>query len=332
MTNERVKRDDKVTIEMTQRTARPVSKGMEKLLLSEPQKILDQGMIRLVDYMGVEGSIVQAARVSYGAGTKSFREDRGLLRYMMRNGHTSPLEMLEVKIHVKLPIFVARQWVRHRTANLNEMSGRYSELPAEFYIPEVSRIQKQSTQNKQGSGEPFDPDFAGDLVSAFHAFGNAEFKQYQYMTAHDVSLELARINLPLSTYTEWYWKTDLHNLLNFLRLRDDSHAQHEIRVYANWLHDMVRVWTPNVADAFQDYTVQALRSSRQEVSALQEMVKGYILNVAADRQEARKAIKKLSESQLSECSDRERREFWRRLDVKSVVQSLPEKFDEPSSY
>ena len=256
---------------------RPHSEALDAIL-GVPTDVLDHGFIRVIDYMGDEPAIVQAARVSYGEGTKLISEDRGLLRYLMRHRHTTPFEMCEIKLHVKLPVFVARQWIRHRTANVNEYSARYSILAREFYVPEAEDIQQQSVSNKQGR-------FDGGLSEADQRYiqsqmqesANRDFDLYDLL-AHDgeegedrglnVARELARINLPLSTYTEWYWKVDLHNLLHFLSLRADPHAQKEIRVYAEVICQIVEAWMPNVWEAFVDYRLDAHTFSKQEMAIL----------------------------------------------------------------
>ena len=254
-------------------------------LLGYAQPVLDHGFIRLIDYMGNEAAVVQAARVSYGKGTKKSSEDRGLLRYLMRHRHTTPFEMCEIKLHVKLPIFVARQWIRHRTANVNEASGRYSILSREFYVPKLDDIQQQSKTNKQGRENPLSDRDRKTVQDDLATGANAAFDLYDVLIndeedGFNVARELARINLPLSTYTEWYWKVDLHNLLHFLSLRADPHAQMEIRAYADEMLRLVRFWVPNIYDAFVDYRLEAHTFSRQEMDILRKMVQpdfgGYV--------------------------------------------------------
>lgn len=237
--------------------------------LDKEFKVLDHGFVRLVDYMGSDAAIVQAARVSYGEGTKKVSEDRALIRYLMRCRHTSPFEMVEFKFHVKLPIFVARQWIRHRTANVNEYSGRYSVMKQEFYIPEAKDIRFQSTVNKQSRSEEEVPDELKrrfiDFLKRTHA---ASYEEYERLIEAGLARELARIGLPLSLYTEWYWKIDLHNLFHFLRLRLDPHAQLEIRQYAHVMADMVKIVCPMAYEAFMDYSFNALSFSGPELKAL----------------------------------------------------------------
>ncbi len=240
-------------------------------LLDKEFKVLDHGFVRLVDYMGGDAAIVQAARVSYGEGTKKVSEDRGLIRYLMRQRHTSPFEMVEFKFHVKLPIFVARQWIRHRTANVNEYSGRYSVMKEEFYVPEPKDIRFQSAVNKQGRAEEEVPDelkqrFIGFLKRT-HA---ASYEEYQRLVEGGLARELARIGLPLSLYTEWYWKIDLRNLFHFLRLRLDPHAQQEIREYAKVMAEIVKVTCPLAYEAFEDYILNAVTFSAPELKVLGE--------------------------------------------------------------
>ncbi|HUV29756.1 MAG TPA: FAD-dependent thymidylate synthase [Acidobacteriota bacterium] len=238
-------------------------------LLDREFKVLDHGFIRLVDYMGSDQAIVQAARVSYGEGTKKISEDRALIRYLMRQRHTSPFEMVELKFHVKLPIFVARQWIRHRSASVNEYSGRYSVMRPEFFRPERKDIRLQSTVNKQGRSQDELPD---DIKDRFldHLQGSQEtqYAEYEAFVETGLARELARINLPLSLYTEWYWKIDLHNLFHFLRLRMDSHAQAEMRAYANIMAEVVRTVCPIAYEAFEDYTVNAATFSAPELVIL----------------------------------------------------------------
>lgn len=233
---------------------------------------LDHGFVRVIDYMGDDAAVVQMARVSYGAGTENYRTDVGLIKYLMRHDHTSPFEGCEIKLHVKLPVFVARQWIRHRTANVNEYSARYSILADEFYIPEVEHIAKQSNNNKQGRGQVIDPELAEDLREVFRVNGERAYSTYKWMLDEDqigMSRELARINIPVNVYTEWYWKTDLHNLLHFLRLRMDPHAQYEIRAYAEVIHHLLGLWVPVVAQAAQQYRFGSTKFSAKEMQLLQ---------------------------------------------------------------
>ncbi len=220
-------------------------------LLGKRIDCLDKGFVRLIDVMGDDAAIVQAARVSYGSGTKKVLEDRGLIRYLLRHAHTTPFEMVEFKFHVKLPIFVARQWIRHRTANVNEYSGRYSEMKDEFYTPNPNDIRPQSVLNKQGRSEETLPDgMAEQAANAFKAGQDEAYAQYQEFLEQGIAREIARINLPVSNYTEWYWKIDLHNLFHFLRLRIDSHAQYEIRVFAEAIAELVKPFVPHAWEAF----------------------------------------------------------------------------------
>ncbi len=234
-------------------------------------EVLDKGFVRLVDVMGDDTSIVQAARVSYGKGTKQVSEDRGLIRYLLRHLHTTPLEMVEFKFHCRMPIFVARQWIRHRTANVNEYSGRYSEMPDLFYVPELDKITKQSTSNKQGGNDEV-IDHVLSTQLRFHHEQRSIFSTYQHYLETGMRKELARINLPLSAYTEWYWKIDLHNLFHFLKLRLDSHAQFEIRVFAEAMAEFVKEAVPLAWEAFEDYQLNSVRLSRLEVECLKKIV------------------------------------------------------------
>lgn len=237
--------------------------------------VLDHGFVRMVDYMGDEAAVVQAARVSYGKGTKSASDDRGLLRYLLKHHHTTPFEMVEVKLHVKLPIFVARQWIRHRTANVNEYSARYSILEREFHIPEAAVLAKQSVVNKQGRDEGVDDLSAEEIRAILLHDANRAFDSYEELADEDgygLARELARINLPLSTYTEWYWKTDMHNLMHFMKLRSDPHAQHEIKVYSDVIGHMVKTGWPNIWEAFVDYKRDAVTFSRMEMEAIRTML------------------------------------------------------------
>lgn len=236
---------------------------------------LDKGFVRLVDYMGDDSSIVQAARVSYGDGTKTVNEDRGLIRYLLRHKHTTPFEMVEFKFHIKLPIFIARQWIRHRTANVNEYSGRYSEMKDEFYIPELNQVRHQSTMNKQGRSEDvLDNLVAQQIVEKMSNTQETLYSEYRELLDEGLAREIARINLPLSNYTEWYWKIDLHNLLHFLRLRIDHHAQYEIRVYGQAIAEIIKQIVPVAWEAFQDYHLNSIYFSRLEVEALKLIIKG----------------------------------------------------------
>lgn len=238
-------------------------------LIGKEFKVLDHGFVRLVDVMGEDSSICQSARVSYGKGTKTVREDRTLIRYLMRHLHTSPFEMVEVKFHIRLPIFIARQWIRHRTANVNEYSGRYSEMTDEFYLPDITQIRKQSNINKQArSEEELDHSVSDSIVHKMQTSQSASYAEYKSYVEQGVAREIARINLPLSAYTEWYWKIDLHNLFHFLRLRMDSHAQFEIRVYAETIAEIIKQIFPMSYEAFEDYILNSVTFSTAELSIL----------------------------------------------------------------
>jgi thymidylate synthase (FAD) len=235
-------------------------------------KCLDHGFVRLVDFMGDDSSIVQSARVSYGAGTKSVREDRALIRHLMRHRHTSPFEMGEIKVHMKLPIVVARQIIRHRTANVNELSGRYSVIPEECYIPAPENLKGQDSVNKQGSSGVLDPVVSARIIGCMEGEQKGVYANYKSYLKDGLSKESSRIDLPLSTYTEWYWKCDLHNIFNFLRLRLDSHAQYEARVYAEALAEIVKALFPVSYEAFEDYVLNAVTFSKQELEVLGRML------------------------------------------------------------
>jgi thymidylate synthase (FAD) len=244
-------------------------------LIGKEIKCLDHGFVRLVDVMGDDGSIVQAARVSYGAGTKTVNEDRGLIRYLMRHKHSTPFEMVEFKFHIKLPIFIARQWIRHRTANVNEYSGRYSIMKDDFYLPDLDQIRPQSEMNKQGrSDETFSNEKANAIREKLGAVQKELYTEYESLLGEDLARELARINLPLSNYTEWYWKIDLHNLFHFLRLRIDSHAQYEIRVYGEALAEIVKEIVPHAWEAFEDYSLNSANFSKPELNAMKRLLEG----------------------------------------------------------
>ncbi|ROL55713.1 FAD-dependent thymidylate synthase [Bacteroidetes/Chlorobi group bacterium Naka2016] len=236
-------------------------------------KCLDKGFVRLVDIMGGDESIVQAARVSYGRGTKTVSEDRNLIRYLMRHRHTSPFEMVEYKFHIKLPIFVARQWIRHRTANVNEYSGRYSVMPDEFYVPSPEDVRTQSKTNKQGrSDEPIPEEIANEFIQDLQETQNLLYEKYNNYLSKEIARELARINLPLSTYTEWYWKIDLHNLFHFLELRLHPTAQYEIREYAKIIAQIVKETCPIAYQAFEDYRLNSVTFSAVELKILKNMI------------------------------------------------------------
>lgn len=266
----------------TRRATVPVLEAM----LFQAIPVLDHGFVRVVDYMGDDGAVVQAARVSYGRGTKAVSEDRGLIRYLMRHRHSTPFEMCEIKYHVKLPIFVARQWIRHRTANVNEYSARYSVMDREFYIPEPEQLAAQSSVNRQGRGEVLEGEDAALVLDMLREDATRNYDHYAWMLNEDeegqpvekgrsgLARELARMNLTLNTYTQWYWKTDLHNLLHFLSLRADAHAQYEIRVYAEAMLRTVEAWVPHCYEAFSDYRMGAATFSAQMLSIVKRMLAG----------------------------------------------------------
>ena len=244
-------------------------------LLDKEIKVLDHGFIRLVDYMGGDSRIVQSARVSYGKGTKSVREDEALIDYLMRHQHTSPFEQVVLTFHCKMPIFIARQWIRHRAARVNEISGRYSVMEDEFYLPEETAIQYQNKDNRQGRDPQEVPAHLRQKVLNILAKGQqVAYDDYQKMLADDIARELARINLPLSLYTQWYWQIDLHNLFHFLELRMDEHAQWEIRQYANVIADITRTVAPLAFRAFETHVVNAVRFSGSEIQALAANLRG----------------------------------------------------------
>ena len=266
-------------------TKRVTSPELEKILY-EALPVLDHGFVRVIDYMGDDSSIVQSARVSYGKGTKKVSTDEGLIKYLMRHWHSTPFEMCEIKYHIKLPIFIARQWIRHRTANVNEYSARYSILDKEFYIPSKEHLSAQSKTNRQGRGELITGDQANEVLKILKDDATRTYNNYETMlnerfdgTIIDkeksgLARELARMNLTLNSYTQWYWKTDLLNLLNFLFLRADKHAQFEIRVYAETMLETVKKWVPITHDAFLDYRVGAVHVSSKGKEIIKKMVKG----------------------------------------------------------
>ncbi len=255
-------------------------------ILYEAIPVLDHGFIRVVDYMGDDSSVVQAARVSYGKGTKKVSTDAGLIKYLMRHWHSTPFEMCEIKYHVKLPIFIARQWIRHRTANVNEYSARYSILDKEFYLPASEHLASQSQNNRQGRGDILKGDQAKQVLDLLKKDAEQTYNNYETMLneRYDGSVidknkvglarELARMNLTLNTYTQWYWKTDLLNLMNFLRLRADEHAQYEIRAYATAMLDTLKKWVPTTYEAFMDYRVGGTEVSAKGKSIIQKLIKG----------------------------------------------------------
>ncbi|MFN5027179.1 MAG: FAD-dependent thymidylate synthase [Candidatus Fonsibacter sp.] len=266
-------------------TKRVTSPELEKILY-EAIPVLDHGFIRVIDYMGDDSSIVQSARVSYGKGTKKVSTDEGLIRYLMRHWHSTPFEMCEIKYHVKLPIFIARQWIRHRTANVNEYSARYSILDKEFYIPAKEQLSAQATNNRQGRGELITGQQADEVLKILKDDAVRTYDNYEKIlnerfdgTIIDekksgLARELARMNLTLNSYTQWYWKTDLLNLMNFLFLRGDSHAQYEIRVYAEKMLDTVKKWVPITHAAFLDYRVGAAHLSSKGLKIVKSMING----------------------------------------------------------
>ena len=241
-------------------------------LLDKEIKVLDKGFVRLVDYLGDDSRIVQSARVSYGEGTKSYREDKGLIDYLLRNDHTSPFEQVSFTFHIKMPIVVARQWIRHRTAKVNEISGRYSVMASEFYVPAAEDIALQSDDNKQGrQNEPVSEELAKEIQDIISAEQERVYKTYTKLLDMGLAREIARINLPLSLYTEWYWTMDLHNLFHFLRLRMDAHAQKEIRVYADAIFGIVKKITPMAAEAFEKHLLTGVALSGSELEAVRIM-------------------------------------------------------------
>ncbi len=244
-------------------------------LLDQEIKVLDHGFVRLVDYMGGDARIVQTARVSYGEGTKTIREDTGLIDYLMRHQHTSPFEHVVLELHCKMPIFVARQWIRHRTARLNEISGRYSVMKDEFYVPAPEQIKTQSTTNKQGRGDTeVPPELRRKALDILQRDQSAAYAHYEEMLNDGIARELARINLPLSLYTQWYWQMDLHNLFHFIRLRADSHAQWEIRQYALAVARIAQAVAPQAYASFEKHTLNGKRFSSEEIQVLRGMLDG----------------------------------------------------------
>jgi thymidylate synthase (FAD) len=270
---------------VTQPTRRATVPALEDMLFT-PIEVLDHGFVRVIDYMGDDGAVVQAARVSYGKGTRRTSEDRGLIRYLMRHRHTTPFEMCEIKYHVKLPIFVARQWIRHRTANVNEYSARYSILDKEFYIPAPDQLAAQSSSNRQGRGDVLEGAEAARVLDMLREDAEQTYTHYEEMLNEDadgnardpsrsgLARELARMNLTLNTYTQWYWKCDLHNLLHFLSLRADAHAQYEIRVYADAMLKTVEAWMPLTFEAFRDYRMGGVHLSAAGLEVVKQLIAG----------------------------------------------------------
>lgn len=291
-------------------TRRAISPALEEILF-EPIKVLDHGFIRVVDYMGIDSSIVQAARVSYGKGTKKSNLDRGLIHYLLRHKHTTPFEMCDIKFHIKLPIFVARQWVRHRTASINEYSARYSILGKEFYIPQKEHLAVQSNINRQGRGNILNDNDAARVLELLKHDSEQCYQSYEEMLNEDehgnpidqnkqgLTRELARMNLTLNYYTEWYWKTNLHNLMHFCKLRADSHAQYEIQVYANVLIDIMEKWVPITHEAFMEYLVNAHHFSGNAFKLIKKLINNEKINF-----------------EMSNMSKREWNEFCNIFDIK----------------
>jgi thymidylate synthase (FAD) len=271
----------------THQTRRATVPALEAILY-EPLSVLDHGFVRVVDYMGDDAAIVQAARVSYGRGTRKVSEDQGLINYLMRHRHTTPFEMCEIKYHVKLPIFVARQWIRHRTANVNEYSARYSILDKEFYIPDPEHLAVQATTNRQGRGAALEGEAARRVLDLLRRDAEHAYAGYSELLNEDedasgsptdpgqpgLARELARINLSLGFYTQWYWKTDLHNLMHFLSLRADPHAQYEIRAYAEVMLETLARWVPMAHAAFLEYRMNAATISATGLTVIRRMIQG----------------------------------------------------------
>jgi thymidylate synthase (FAD) len=266
-------------------TRRDTVPALEEILY-RPLPVLDRGFVRVIDYMGSDGAIVQAARVSYGKGTRKVSEDRGLIHYLMRHRHSTPFEMCEIKFHVKLPIFVARQWIRHRTANVNEYSARYSILDREFYLPAPEHLAAQSSANRQGRGDILEGDEAMEVMRLLERDAMAAYDHYEQMLNEredgstidpdrtGLARELARMNLTLNYYTQWYWKIDLHNLMHFLSLRADPHAQYEIRAYADAMIDVVKRWVPLTHEAFEQHRLNAVTLSANALAVVKRMLAG----------------------------------------------------------
>ncbi len=259
--------------------------------------VLDKGFVRLVDYLGGDSRIVQAARVSYGEGTKTIREDKGLIDYLLRNEHTSPFEMVSLTFHCKMPLFVARQWIRHRTAKVNEISGRYSILKEEFYEPQPEQVCLQNKRNKQGRGEPAGADLAQAFLNELREVQQKSYESYQKLIDSGLARELCRMVLPLNLYTEWYWTMDLHNLLRFIKLRLHPHAQWEIREYARVILDLTRRVAPMSCESFEEHWQGGVRLSRSEWKAIQPHLRAMFDQIELSDEKARERLReKLSES------------------------------------
>lgn len=300
VTEEQQKEIDQLRLDVTP-TRRAISKGLEDILYT-PHPVLDHGFVRVVDYMGNDESIVQAARVSYGSGTKKVQSDEGLIRYLLRNWHTTPFEMCEIKFHIKLPIFIARQWIRHRTANVNEYSGRYSVMDGDFYTPEDG-YKRQSSNNKQGSNDTVVAGGNGFLIEDYAECCKAAFKHYDQALEYGVSREQARMHLPVSGYTQWYWKIDLHNLMHFLYLRADPHAQKEIRDYADVMSDILKAWLPITHKAFEDYRLGAKHFSKQQINLLKDKLLGCVNREEVLKQTLGNEDYNMSKRELNELFD-----------------------------
>jgi thymidylate synthase (FAD) len=295
-------------------TKRPVSAGAEELL-GRYFPVLDHGFVALVDYMGTDECVERAARVSYGYGTRKTSITRGLLRYLRRHLHTTPSEMVEVKFHCCMPMFVARQWIRHRTANVNEYSGRYSLMPMLFYTPNAEQLQTQSKVNNQGrSGQPVPSEQHAQAIQRWNEIRRLSREAYEWMTAEHMARELARIDLPLSTYTQWYWKVDLHNLLHFLKLRVDPHAQWEIQEFGRVMAGMLQRLAPLSYEAWIDYDVCGARLSRLELDALRRLIS------SENRELAAQPGARLDEAALEQSglARREVRELFDKLEARPV--------------
>lgn len=295
-------------LEESNSTLRSISEGAEKWLY-RPIKCLDHGFVYLVDYMGNDQAIAQAARVSYGEGTKKINTDEGLIRYLLRHAHTTPFEMVEFKFHAKMPIFVARQWIRHRMASVNEYSGRYSEMLNEFYIPDRSVLKKQAKGNRQGRGDDLSLDDQNFVLGLLKAEYGSQYNTYRRFLDIDLAKELARIGLSVANYTQWYWKIDLHNLMHFLRLRLDGHAQYEIQVYGRAKSQIVQDAVPIAFKAFLDYRVNSLTLSGPEIEIIkkftwpqeEEKILPQLPIYMSNKREREELVEKLTKLDLISC-------------------------------